>query len=315
MSEISSEYKVVRANEDNIHLLAWMFKDSKGVDISLDYLKKKFNSAYAGCTYLGHFAIDNTDKPAAFFCLHPCFIQINGEVFKAAQGGDIITHHNHQRKGLFGMLGRITEQVAIEEGVTQLFGFPNENSYPGFVRTLGWQPAGKLINFSQKVKAFPLRRLLFKLRLPFLYSFYVKILTGGRLIKPEDFIGSVPAVSGNSSYRNSDFYKYKVSYNSSFFLAYGGLKLWLKIDGALRVGDITPDETVSPSALIDILRKLTRKLGLEEFTFRVSEGSFWHSKLKGLLQEDDGISIIYSNLNNKDQCVFLEFTAGDADVF
>lgn len=315
MSEINSEYKVIRASEDNIHLLSWMFKDSKNADVSAEYLKKKFNTAYAGCTYLAHFAIDNNDKPAAFFCLYPCFVQINGNVFKAAQSADIITHHNHQRKGLFGMLGRITEKVAIEEGITQLFAFPNENSFPGFVRSLGWHHAGKFINFSQKVKAFPLRRLLFKLRLKVLYDFYVKMLTGKRLLKANDFIGSVPSLSGDSGFRNSEFYKYKVSYNPSFFLAYGGIKLWLKIDGALRVGDITPDEKVGPAEVIEVLRKLTKRLGLEEFSFRVSEGSFWHKKLKGFMHEEDGVNIVYSDLNNRDHCVFLNFTVGDADVF
>jgi len=314
LEQINIKYSIQRANEENISLLSQLFLDSRGISISTEFLRKKYNTIYSGKTYFAHFALTPEGKPAAFFCLFPCFVSINGEQLLAGQSADIITHVDHQKKGLFKLLGKVTEELAFDEGMHILFAFPNENSFPGFVRSLQWHHTGNLHIYKFKVNGFPLYNALHKLKLGTLYSTFSKLILKNSRIESSKFIGSIPRKSCNSGFRNAEFYRYK-QYNNSIFIDIEGLQIWAKIDSILWIGDISINESVSTEQVISILKNLTTKLGLNEFIFEVSQGSYWDLKLSGTMSPTIGVPIVYKNLTDVNQCLSLEFTRGDVDVF
>lgn len=314
MKDDFSEYRIVRANHENIKDLARLFKESRGITISESYLQKKYNTAYTNKTYLAHFAYAKDGTPAAFFCLFPGFLKIDGLKILAGQSADIITHKDHQRKGLFGLLGRETEKLALEEGVNYLYAFPNDNSFPGFTRSLNWHHSGNFHQYIFRNNGIPIYRILRKLKLQFLYKIWSSFILRNST-KPNDaFLNSQSNSKENSAWKDNKYYQYK-HYNPSFLLTWKGVSIWAKIDGALIIGDIDISKNSSSKEMIAKLKNLSTLLGLDQFTISASN----ESEIDKLLNQEYpfaiSVPIVYKNLQNPEQNLPLRFTEGDTDVF
>jgi hypothetical protein len=277
------------------------------------YLKRKYDTSYTGKSYFAHFAYASDGSPAAFFCLFPCFVRINGEKILAGQSADIITHKDHQRKGLFGILGKATEELAKNEGMNYLFAFPNSNSFPGFSRSLNWHHTGNFRLYILPAKGIPLYRILHKLKLGFFYKVWKKIILQFYKPKEDGFTGADFSTHKNVCWRDNSFMSYK-KYNNSFVCQLDGFKVWAKIDGSLIIGDIS--ELVNNStSIISEISKLCRKLGLDSFQIEVTEGSYYDQILKNDYSFTEGVPIVFKNLNNTNEKLSLTYSGADADVF
>ena len=65
----------------------------------------------------------------------------------------------HRKKGLFIRLVKKTHQLAKDEGIRVIFGFPNKNSYPGFKNKLNWIFYGYMQQFVITTRTMPLSKL------------------------------------------------------------------------------------------------------------------------------------------------------------
>ena len=63
---------------------------------------------------------------------------------KGAQSVDTMTHPDFRNQGIFVALATATMDLAAKQGIEILYGLPNDNSYHGFVRRLGWTHTGNL---------------------------------------------------------------------------------------------------------------------------------------------------------------------------
>lgn len=56
-----------------------------------------------------------------------------------AMSCDTMTHPQYQKQGMFVTLAQeLYDDIAANRGVTDVWGFPNDSSHPGFVNKLGW---------------------------------------------------------------------------------------------------------------------------------------------------------------------------------
>lgn len=314
METPSQTYSIVRANKENIGDLGRIFKESRGIDVSVEYLRRKFDTHYTGKTYFAHFAYDQEGNPAAFFCLFPCFLRVDGKKVLAGQSADIITHHLHQRKGLFGMLGKATEELAAAEGMDYLFAFPNDNSFPGFTRSLHWHEINQFQVHAFRSGALPIYRALTKFKLYGLYARWSKFILKKATAPQDGFEGADMASNANVHWREAGYFSYK-QYNPSFMITLDGMKIWAKIEGRLVVGDIQLLKPIQVETVIAGINKLCRNLGLEEWIMETSKGAYWDNKFKGMSELREGVRIVYKNLRKPTDVLSLNFVGSDADVF
>jgi hypothetical protein len=314
MANETEEYIFERANSQNIENLSIIFYETKGIDIPLNSIKKKFDTSYTGIDYIGFFAFTQDKKPAAFYGVFPCFLQIENKVVLSAQSGDTITHIDHQRKGLFIKLAKLTYDLAQKEGVKIIFGFPNQNSYHGFVKNLHFHVAGSLQIYRFKSNGLPIYRALHRLKLGRLYQIFSKIRLKKATSTHDGFIGSIPRADINSGFRNAEFYKYK-SYNQSSYFELDGIKIWCRIDANLFIGDISCTSEIQIEDVVIKLKKFAASLGLDQIIFEVTKDSYWDQMFSKLWLAEEGAPVIYKNLMNADEFLVLEFTSGDVDVF
>jgi GNAT superfamily N-acetyltransferase len=68
----------------------------------------------------------------------PIALDLAGERVLAAHTLDLVVHEDHRREGIFETTARECFAWCLERGMRAVIAFPNDQSYPGFVRTLGW---------------------------------------------------------------------------------------------------------------------------------------------------------------------------------
>ena len=71
-------------------------------------------------------------------------LNIGGQKVSGAQSLDTMTHPLYRGQGMFVTLAQACMEIARERGVEVLYGFPNDQSLPGFVRKLDWDHIGEV---------------------------------------------------------------------------------------------------------------------------------------------------------------------------
>lgn len=81
---------------------------------------------------------DDAGKIAGQYVMVPAVVKIGIEEVLSAQGIDTMTHPEYRRQKLFETLAARVYADFEKEGISFLFGFPNELSRPGIIRKLNW---------------------------------------------------------------------------------------------------------------------------------------------------------------------------------
>ncbi len=309
------EYRYKRIDESCYKDLVRLYQDAFKQDTTIAYYQNKFNTDYLGVKHLGYIAYDEKNEPAAFYGVFPYMMEYNGIKILGAQSGDTMTHPNHKGKGLFKTLGKMTNELAKQNGIQLMFGLPNQFSYHGLVKSLQWTHVDDMVNYKFKTFTLPLSAIC--KRLPFLlplYDLYVEVVL--KRIKKRGAFFKSSAISnefGGVS-RDEAFYNYKKFYNNHL-LRLGDHNIWIKIDGSLFVGDIEYKEGTDINLLISEIKKLAFLLGCIEVVFPLCAGTKWDMCLKSVLPQSKGLALCLIDLQSGLPLDKFRFTAADFDTF
>jgi hypothetical protein len=306
------EYKVERISKATLHFLEKLLSDVYGRNISVKYLEQKFNTAAFGAEYIGFLAFDHNYMAVAYYGVLPYPFSIGGKAVLAAQSCDSVTHSNHRKKGLFTMLATKTFELARENNIKFIFGFPNQNSLPGF-KKLGWT------FFENGLKYFyintgipPFSKILKKISwIDNRYNHYLS-----KYFSRFPGIKQFPTITDGVQ-RTEYFINYK-TFSKSFLISLKGNLAWLKVDKELSVGHLVfkgshADETVIPE-----LKKIARHLGCSQILFITNTNSdiykLLHSKYP--LSEGEAFPVGFLNLGIEETDVSqINFEFCDIDIF
>lgn len=139
---MNMEYTIVKAEADDTSLEKYRKCFEKNgterVLANLQWLHQQ-NLAHTNTIY---YALQN-DTLAAIYTALPVVFKINKSTVPALQSIDTITDIDHRGKGLFPKLANKLYNDAAQNKFALVYGFPNENSAPGFFKKLQWQPFGE----------------------------------------------------------------------------------------------------------------------------------------------------------------------------
>lgn len=76
---------------------------------------------------------------AAVYAMTPRRFLVDGRSVLGAVSLDTLTDAGYRKRGLFVHLAKVGYGAAVKEGLNFVYGFPNENSMPGFIKHLGWK--------------------------------------------------------------------------------------------------------------------------------------------------------------------------------
>jgi Acetyltransferase (GNAT) domain len=111
----------------NTERLKWMHENNP--------LKKRYFSVYLDTVL---------NRPAALYAVFPVIFKSFGKKVNAVQSIDTITDVNYRGMGLFKKLAVDCYNNAKNDGMAFVYGFPNDQSAPGFFKSLGWKPIAEV---------------------------------------------------------------------------------------------------------------------------------------------------------------------------
>jgi hypothetical protein len=278
------------------------------------FFERKYNTAYTSVEYIGFIAYNHQIKPIAFYGVIPCFMLIDGKEVLCAQSADTMTHTDYRNKGLFVQLANRTFELCTQVGIKFLFGFPNQNSLPGFVNKLGWQMTAQMDCFVIPVKAIPLAKFVAKLLvLKRLYADYTTMILR-KYQSPKPGITSTVLNEGFDGLSRNDGYLQNKTYSRTKVISINNAPLWIKINNGLLIGDLS----VTPAnfnGTINSLIRLAQKLGLQQIQHHTSRGTQVHELFAKHYKAINSFPVIFKDLGSGISTDGIRFTFADIDIF
>lgn len=248
---------------------------------------------------------------AAFYCVIPWWVQLEGRKILAAQSADTMTHPDHRNKGLFVTLARKTYELAKGSGITFLFGFPNQHSQPGAVK-LGWNFSLAPMKLFSLTLPLPYARVIFKSNLlSRAYLKFIRAILEARTVNINDIFHE----QHNGPLRDAAFVAYK-RYSPALFTTVVGAHLWIRLDGDMKVGYLDIPATSDSGNLLKKLKRLAFFLGCGRIVFITSFNSTLYKSLIPHLPATDAFPTgIFSLSEEEIAYELMKFEYCDLDIF
>ena len=310
-------YRFEKLTIDTVKDLLPLYADAFGKPITEKELVAKFDTSFTGHAFVGFTAYyKETNDAAAFYGVFPCFCVFQNETFLVAQSGNTMTHSNHRGQGLFTQLALETYQYCREIGIHLVFGFPNNNSYPGFVKKLSWIHFDNIEAYTLRVKTISYYRMnkWFKISVKTFYKRGHTILSKckkGMPFQSSCLVKNTPVVD-----RSKEYIDYK-TYEKNYLIELANVALWVKFNtNFLVIGDIALKSEEEWKKVIDELKKIAAKMFIPHLRFQGSIDTplaHFFEKNGQKLEVTHAIGGI--NFTNKIPMEKMKFTAADNDTF
>ena len=279
-------------------------------------LEQKQQTDVFGASPIGFIAYDENNAPVAYYGVYPCTMIYRGKRFLVAQSGDTMTLPEHQGKGLFTQLAQLTYEACQSEGIHLVFGFPNENSYPGFVKRLGWTHFDNLSVYLMRVKGLTWLRVKKTLRLPQSWHTRWCQYIFKRQPKGHPFASSITSDVHAVVDHSPEFFEYKC-YGGNFLIDVNGISVWVKFNAEyLFIGDMDVRTEADFLKVTRKLKRIARWCGLPHLRMHVSSSTPYeewfqrHGKKHNLSYPAGGIAF-----SEEIPLEMLKFTTADNDTF
>ena len=268
------EFKIL-ANERYADL-RYLFKVVFQKNVSIDYLKRKYNTEHTGLQYVCYLAYVK-DKPVGFYGIIPQIFEQDGQQLIGVHACDFITHPDYRGQKLSRKLGLKAYGLCKEKGVKFVYGFQSEPSYASG-KNLGWTDYAQFEVYERKVDAFPLITICNRLGFQ---SWYQKF--SSKVLKP-NYVETY--TNSNASLKNALYVKYDQSFlnyksfSNNHLISIGDINCWIKLSNNLVVGDININSKNELLNGIKNLKKIAQKLGCTKIIIQAFPNTILHEILK-----------------------------------
>lgn len=116
--------------------IAQLFLDSFGKPLSGDEWRWFYIDNPVGHPYVSLFY--ENGKLLGHYAVLPTILSFRGESFVAYRSMTTMVHPDGRGKGLFTELAKRVYSMLGADRASMVYGFPNANSAPGFIKNLGW---------------------------------------------------------------------------------------------------------------------------------------------------------------------------------
>lgn len=316
---MSEDYNLVRISEAGLDDFAALTEDAFGVRPSDDANRRLFDTSSWGSEFIGYLArAAATDEAAAFYGIFPCRVEYEGEEFIAAQSGSTMTHTRHRRKGLFYKTAEATFDLARDEGIRFIFGFPNPSSYPGFMK-MKWTHDGNVNAYHIPVPTIPIGYLASRFSfLEPIYRWWFRVIAEIWRTDYHPFPNSSRREGVGTVVHDKAFLDYKPESERRLMLSIDGTSVWInRQNGRVGIGDIDiANDDKDLKKVIRRLKFLCFLTGNFDLCTYVSPGSRLDDLFQTLgYRPRPGIAIIHYDLGSGLPLDRFKYVYADFDTF
>jgi hypothetical protein len=308
------EYRFVKLDESRIKDLIFLYRYCFGFEPTEQELLQKHLNSSGTFKFIGFIAYTPDNKPAAYYGVFPQIIRFQKRDYLVAQSGDTMTHPDHQKKGLFIALANHTFEYCKSIKISAIFGFPNSNSYPGFINKLNFVELDRLEGNSFYENRFEYARFFSRNKNK--YNLFVSNCLK-KIFKPGDFFENSNSNTPFAYVKHDVLYFKSKFKKTNLILKVKGIDVFLKISGnTLSIGDINSADVSKIESVIKCLKKWCFVLGLRFINFDSTTNSFLNGKINGLNPfKFQSNRSIFLNLDTNLPFSKIEFLGSDIDVF
>jgi len=309
------EYCIVRLNKSNLADIARLHQYVYGTAVSNNYFQQKYNTAYTGIENVGFIAYNKDNIPVAFYAVIPCFIQYKKTVILAAQSADTMTHPGHRYKGMFVELSTITFNLCKQLNILLVFGFPNQNSYHGAVHKLGWKITDTMIYYNITVSSLPLQSISKRSGIfNWWYKKYCSFILAKKTVPVNGIRNSVLQDGFAGVYRDEDYLEYKM-YNPSTVISIDNTKIWISSKHGMMIGDMEGIDNNNFIIVINKLKQLAKKLGIQQIQFHCSPGTNLQQLFAAHYPGSASYPVLFQDFGSVIPPEKIKFNFADIDIF
>jgi len=313
-------YTTKRIDDNSYQDIQTLYRLAFGSVHTITFIKSKYATDIFGLKNVGVLAKDEKDQPAAYYGVFPIVLEYNSDDYIVAQSGDTMTAPNHRKKGLFTKLAKEAYTLSNNLGIRMVFGFPNENSYPGFKNKLDWLFTGHMYNFTFSVMTIPICELAskYKFLTPYYEKFAKKRLDQHKVsiqdVNWEIFTHKGSGVIGEIK-KDDHFFKYKLDRKNTFLIKLNGFTLLIKVKPHLYIGAVNVIDKSETKVLISTVKELSQKLGCKKVIFTLSANHWLSHYLKEYIEPTKSLPIGFYMMDNYFKPEAIQFTGADYDTF
>ncbi len=313
--DTQTDYQVERLDHGRVQDLKKLFLSVYHRGINLHYLQAKYDTGYTGVSHIGYLAYGGNGEVAAYYGVIPCFARQGEMRVLCAQSCDTMTHPNHRNKGLFLKLATLCFDLCIKAGIRFLFGFPNQNSLPGFVK-LGWKGQDTMMLFRVPVKGNSLESRFNNHRFTrWLYQRYKNKVLRKFLISNQGFPNHQIRNAATGIDRDERYLNYK-TYSPSQTIRINGINTWVKIQNGFLIGDVqTPQGETKFEEWLAQCCRLAKRLGCSSVEFQCTRRAPVFELFSKKVAPVSSFPIIYLDFGNSIELDKLDFTLADIDFY
>lgn len=141
---------------DEIRIMK-LFQDTIGLDRKIAQWRWQFPDNIHGEGWIT--LAESNGEIIGQYCMMHIPLNFLGCKQVAGQSCDTLVRPDHQGKGWFVKLARRNYEYAAQKGVEAVLGMPGRNSYPGFMRDLGWERITELKYYFYRLEFHKLKKL------------------------------------------------------------------------------------------------------------------------------------------------------------
>lgn len=307
-----NQYQIRRLTRDDIGILRDLIKICFKASLGRKEIEAKYGTdRFFSKDPIGYFAISEQGLPVAYYGVFPIFMQIGNTKVLCAQSGDTMTHPQHTGKGLFTLLAKQTYETALAEGIEYIFGFPNKNSFPGFIKKLDWEQTGTMTNFTLPVKTLPFQKI------PKVFKpayFFTRAWT--KVILQHKVQQNTELEEPNNHPRilhDQNFFGYKTG-NDRLWLKCGRIKIFVRLNLWFIIGLIDKPELLGINEISEI-KKIAAWLGFDKIFYSCSDNHPSLPFVAKFLHREEGLPVCWLKNSRLEDLKAAVFTSADFDTF
>ena len=283
---------------------------------SAEWFTRKYACQHDGVGGFSCVAYGESEEAAGSVGVLPWPVRFGDRVETAGQMVDVATGSAHRGRGLFVRLAEMAREVCEAQGVSFLFGFPNEAAYPIWMNKLGYQHIDDLLEHRKPIRTVWAERVARRAGVvrP-LYERHVERTLSAYAAGDPVLANSLLSEGFAGVDRERVFHDYKSSFAGSRVVALEGGRVWLDVRHGLFVGDLEASSDADLDKTRRALERLARRLGVHQILFQASKDTRFSPFFANRFGTLPGMPVIYRNLRSQIPSEKLRFTLGDLDNF
>lgn len=138
-SSLKPQWGIREATTADVPAMNALFKEVFGTHRPLEHDQWKYAENPFGPPLV--VLAENGNRVIGQYALWPTPLRLGSKVYLGAQSLDTMTHPDYQGQGMFTRLASACYEAAAKRDVVAVYGFPNDSSYPGFMKRLNFHHA------------------------------------------------------------------------------------------------------------------------------------------------------------------------------